>query len=141
MIGRREFITLLGGAAASPMAARAQQPGKRPTIGFLGSNASVWTPYITAFVERLRTLGWIEGRTIAIEYRWHEGRPERVAEVAAEFVGLKVDLIVTNEASVATFKQATSIIPLKFATAGNPVRIARHARPGGNLTGLANQTN
>src|SRR5262249_39217035 len=72
---RRGVIGLVGGAAAWPLAARAQQ-GKRPTIGFLGSNASVWAPYIAAFVERLRTLGWIEGRTIAIEYRWHEGRPD-----------------------------------------------------------------
>src|SRR5215470_14349530 len=141
MIRRRQFVALLGGAAAWPLAARAQQ-GKRPTIGFLGSNASVWAPYIAAFVERLRTLGWIEGRTIAIEYRWHEGRPERVAEVAAEFVGLKVDLIVTNEASVATFKQATSIIPIVFVLGIDPVGagvVASLARPGGNVTGLSMQ--
>ena len=139
---RRGFITLLGGAVAWPLAAHAQQPGKRPTIGFLGSNAAVWTPWISTFAERLRTLGWIEGRTIAIEYRWHEGRPERVAEVAAEFVGLKVDLIVTNEASAAIFKQATSIIPIVFVLGIDPVGsgvVGSLARPGGNVTGLSVQ--
>ena len=102
---RREFITLLGGAAVAwPLAARAQQPGKVPMIGFLGSDASAWSPWTAAFVERLRALGWIEGRTIAIEYRWSEGRPERVAEIAAEFVRLKVDVIVTNGDAVPNSK-------------------------------------
>src|SRR5262245_58679425 len=97
MMGRREFITLLGGAAAAwPIGARAQQSGKLPTIGFLGSDASAWSSWTAAFVQRLRELGWIEGRTIAIEYRWNEGRPERIAEIAAEFVHLKVNVIVTN---------------------------------------------
>ena len=139
---RRGFITLLGGAVAWPLAAHAQQPGKRPTIGFLGSNAAVWTPWISTFAERLRTLGWIEGRTIAIEYRWHEGRSERIAEVAAEFVRLKVDLIVTNEASAAIFKQATSIIPIVFVLGIDPVGsgvVGSLARPGGNVTGLSVQ--
>jgi hypothetical protein len=86
-MGRREFIILFGGAAAAwPLAARAQQPGKLPTIGFLGTDASNWGPYTAAFVQRLRELGWVEGRTIAIEYRWSEGRPSRNAEIAAEFV-------------------------------------------------------
>jgi putative tryptophan/tyrosine transport system substrate-binding protein len=99
MIGRRAFITLLGGAAAAwPLAARAQQAGKLPTIGFLGGDASVWSPWTAAFVQRLRELGWIESRTIAIEYRWSEGRPDRNAEIAAEFARLKVDVIVTNDA-------------------------------------------
>ena len=80
---RREFITLLGGAAAWPLTARAQQPGKLPTIGFLGAaTPSAWGPYTAAFVARLRELGWIEGRTVAIDYRWAEGRPERYAEIA-----------------------------------------------------------
>jgi len=79
---RRDFITLLGGAAAWPLAARAQQPGKLPTIGFLGTDASVWSPWTAAFVQRLRELGWTEGRNIAIEYRWSEGRPARHAEIA-----------------------------------------------------------
>jgi putative tryptophan/tyrosine transport system substrate-binding protein len=83
---RREFITLIGGAAALPLAARGQQPGKLPTIGFLGADASVFGPWTAAFVGRLRELGWIENRTIAIEYRWWEGRPERATELAAEFV-------------------------------------------------------
>jgi putative ABC transport system substrate-binding protein len=74
---RRQFITLLGGAAAWPLAARAQQVGKLPTIGFVGSNASSWGPWTAAFVVRLHDLGWIEGRNIAIEYRWAEARSER----------------------------------------------------------------
>jgi len=96
MIKRREFITLLGSAAAAwPLAAWAQQSGKLPTIGFLGqSTRSAGSEWVAAFVQRLRELGWSEGRTIAIEYRWGEGREERFAEVAAEFVRLKVDLIV-----------------------------------------------
>jgi ABC-type uncharacterized transport system substrate-binding protein len=144
-IGRRELITLLGGAAAWPVAARAQQSGRLPTIGFLGpithSAASEW---LAAFVQRLRELGWIEGRTIAIEVRWAEGRNERFAEIAAEFVRLKVDVIVTaGTAAVVTAKQATSVIPIVFAVAGDPVGtglVASLARPGGNVTGLSNQS-
>ena len=101
---RREFITLVSGAAAWPVVARAQQPGKLPTVGFLGTAASLWSPWTAAFVERLRELGWIEGRTIAIEYRWAQGRPERAAEIAAEFVRLKVDVIVTTGAAVAALR-------------------------------------
>ena len=99
-IGRREFITLLGGAAAAwPLAARAQQPAKVPTIGFLGAaSPSSRGQWVAAFVQRLRELGWSEGRTIAIEYRWAEGRSERYAEIAAEFVRRKVDVIVTHRA-------------------------------------------
>src|SRR5215831_10206027 len=97
---RREFITLLGGGAAGwPLAARAQQAGKLPTIGFLGTataTASGWTTWTAAFEQRLRELGWIEGRTVAIEYRWGEGRRQRFADIAAELVRLKVDVIVTN---------------------------------------------
>src|SRR5215831_12088354 len=93
---RREFITLLGGAAAWPLTARAQQPGKLPTIGFLGTDASVWSPWTAAFVQRLRERGWIEGRTVAIEYRWAEGSSKRATEIASEFVRLKVDVIVTG---------------------------------------------
>ena len=94
---RRAFITLLGGAAAWPLAARAQQPAKLPTIGFLGqSTRSAASEWVAAFVQRLRELGWIENRTVAIDYRWGEGREERFAEVADEFVRLKVDVIVTS---------------------------------------------
>src|SRR6478736_1448748 len=122
MIGRRKFITALGGAAAAcPLAARAQQPGKLPTIGFLGSNASAWSPWTADFVQRLRELGWIEGRTIAIEYRWSEGLPERNAEIAAEFVRLKVDVIVTNNFALSTLMQATEVIPLVFPLGTDPI--------------------
>jgi putative ABC transport system substrate-binding protein len=145
---RRTFITLLGGAAASrlvwPLAARAQQPAKLPTIGFLGANtASAQSQWTATFVQRLRELGWIEGRNIAIEYRWAEGRTERSAELAAELVRLKVDVIVTNgTASVVAAKQATSVIPIVFATAGDPVGaglVASLARPGGTVTGMSLQ--
>src|SRR5215475_2300512 len=119
---RREFVTLLGGAAAWPLAARAQQAAKLPIIGFLGStSASHQSQWVTAFGQRLRELGWIDGRTARIEVRWAEGRPERFAEIAAEFVGLKVDVIVTVGAAVLAAKQATSLIPIVFAVAADPV--------------------
>ena len=139
---RRDFIGLLGGAAAWPFAASAQQAGKLPIIGFLGSDAAGWRPWTDAFVQRLRELGWIDSRTVAIEYRWSEGRPERSAEIAAEFVRLKPALIVTNAGSVSTLKQATSVIPIVFVLSGDPVEgglVASLARPGGNVTGLSNQ--
>jgi putative ABC transport system substrate-binding protein len=142
---RREFITLLGGTAATwPLAARAQQPAKLPTIGFLGqSTRSAASEWVAAFVQRLRELGWIENRTVAIVYRWAEGREERFAEVAAEFVRLKVDVIVTSGTpAVLASKQATSVIPIIFATAGDPVGnnlVASLAQPGGNVTGLSLQ--
>ncbi|HJZ34159.1 MAG TPA: ABC transporter substrate-binding protein [Hyphomicrobiaceae bacterium] len=140
---RREFITLLGGAAAWPLAARAQQ-AKLPTIGFLGTSTPLnWNPWTAAFVQRLRELGWIEGRTVAIEYRWAEGRDERFAEIAAEFDRLKVDVIVTGGAAVLAAKQATSNIPIVFAIAVDPVGtglVASLARPGGNVTGSSGQS-
>jgi ABC-type uncharacterized transport system substrate-binding protein len=140
---RRQFIALLGGAAAAwPVAARAQQPAKLPTIGFLGAaTPASWSQWTGAFVQRLRELGWIEGRTIAIEYRWAEGRAERAAEIAAEFVLLKVNVIVTTGAAILAAKHATSVIPIVFATATDPVGtglVASLARPGGNVTGLSN---
>jgi len=140
---RRDFITLLGGAAAWPLAARAQQ-GKLPTIGFLGSGtAATQSQWTAAFVRRLRELGWSEGRDVAIEYRWAEGRNERAAEIAAEFVRLKVEVIVTyGTQSIFAAKQATTIIPIVFALPGDPVAtglVASLARPGGNLTGLSSQ--
>jgi putative ABC transport system substrate-binding protein len=140
---RREFITLLGGAAAAwPLAARAQQTAKLPTIGFLGqSTPVVETQRLTAFLKRLRELGWIEGHTVAIEYAWGQGSSERFAEIAADFVRLKVDVIVTSgTANVIAAKQATSIIPIVFAVAGDPIAnnlVASLARPGGNVTGLS----
>jgi putative ABC transport system substrate-binding protein len=141
---RRKFIAALGGTAfAWPLAARAQQSGKLPTIGFLGpANASGWSAWTAAFAERLSQLGWVEGRTIAIEYRWSEGRPERVAEVAAEFVRQKVDVIVTYGGAVTTLKQATAVIPIVFSVAIDPIGsglVANLSRPGGNVTGLSLQ--
>ena len=143
---RREFITLLGGAAAAwPFTARAQRGGKKlPTVGLLGaSTRSNWNHWTAAFVRRLGELGWIEGRTVAIEYRWAEGSSERFAEIAAEFVQLKVDVVVTVGSAVAAVKQATSTIPIVFAIAVDPVGtgiVASLARPGGNITGLSTQT-
>jgi putative tryptophan/tyrosine transport system substrate-binding protein len=141
---RREFLGLAGSAAAAwPLAARAQQAGTLPTIGFLGTTSpAAMSLWIAAFVQRLRELGWAEGRTIAIEYRWADGRPERYPEIAAEFVGLKVDVIVTTVPAVAALKQATSVIPIVFALGTDPVGgglIASLARPGGNVTGLSMQ--
>jgi putative tryptophan/tyrosine transport system substrate-binding protein len=137
---RRDFITLLGGAVAWPMAARAQQGGKLPTIGYLGADASAFSPWTAAFVAHLRELGWIENRNIAIEYRWSEGRTERYAEIAAEFVRLKVDVIVTVGSAVPTVVQVTTAIPIVFAVAIDPVGnglVASLAKPGGNVTGLS----
>ena len=141
---RRDFITLLGGAAAWPLAARAQQP-KMPVIGLMGSGSAAAQSHLTAaFLQRLRELGWTEGRNLRIEYRWGEGRNERFAEIAAEFVRLKVDLILThNTPPTLAAKQATSVIPIVFATAGDPVGtgiVASLARPGGNITGLSGQS-
>jgi putative ABC transport system substrate-binding protein len=140
---RREFITLLGGAAVAwPLGARAQQAGKLPTIGYSGGGTPLTeSQRVAAFVQRLRELGWTEGRTVAIEYRWAEGHNERVAEIAAEFVRLKVDVIVTYATPpTLAAKQATSAIPIVFAVAGDPVGtglVANLARPGGNVTGLS----
>ena len=140
---RRDFITLFGGAAAAwPLAGLAQQAGKLPTIGFLGADASAFGPWTAAFVAHLRELGWIEGRTVAIEYRWSQGRTERYAEIAAEFVRLKVDVIVTVGSAVPTVKQVTAVIPIVFAVGIDPVGsglVANLAKPGGNVTGLSLQ--
>ena len=130
---RREFISLLGSAAAClPLGVRAQQAGKLPTIGFLGQNTrSAGSEWTAAFVQRLRELGWTDGRTIAIEYRWGEGREERFASVAAEFVRLKVDVIVVSGTpAVMASKRATSTIPIVFATAGGSGRQSSCRQPG-----------
>jgi putative ABC transport system substrate-binding protein len=144
-VNRREFISLLGGAAAWPLAARAQQPGKLRTVGFSGqSTRSAESELVAAFTQRLPELGWMENRTITIEYRWSEGRTERFAQIAAEFVRLKVDVIVASGTpQVLAYKQATSIIPIVFARVGDPVAnglVASLARPGGNVTGLSVQS-
>jgi putative tryptophan/tyrosine transport system substrate-binding protein len=139
---RRAFITLLGGAAATwPLAARAQQASKRPTIAYLLISASSDAPWRVAFTERLRELGWTECRNVAIGYRWSEGRAERVAEIAAELVQQKVQVIVTYGGAVATLKQATTSIPIVMV-ANDPVGsglVASLSRPGGNVTGLSLQ--
>ena len=142
---RREFITLLGGAVAAwPLVARAQQAGKVPIIGFLGSGTpATQGQWVAAFVGHLRELGWIDGRNVASEYRWAEGRTDRFAEIAAEFVGMKVAVIVTwGTEPVLAAKKATSAIPIVSAIMGDPVGnniVASLARPGGNITGLSTQ--
>src|SRR5262249_7394179 len=133
-VKRREFITmLLGGAAAAwPFAARAQQTGKLPTIGFLGTTTpSAWSQWVAAFVQRLRDFGWIEGRSIAVEYRWAEGRDERFVEIAAEFVQLKVDVIVTSGTALLAAKQATSPAYVAFAQQPAEIGIVSTLRPEG----------
>jgi len=139
---RREFITLLSGAAVAwPLPVRGQQARKLPTIGLLGSaTPSSWGPWIAAFVQRLRELGWTDGGNVAIEIRWGEGRSERFAEIAAEFVRLKVDVIVTGGNAALAVKQGTSVIPIVLAVAADPVGsglVESLARPGGNVTGLS----
>ena len=143
-IDRRRLVAGLGGAAAWPLAVRAQQAGKLPIIGFLGADASAFSPWTAAFVARLHELGWIEGSTVAIEYRWSQGRTERYAEIAAEFVHLKVDVIVTVGSAVPIVRQATASIPIVFAVAIDPVGsglVASLSHPGGNVTGLSIQAN
>jgi ABC-type uncharacterized transport system substrate-binding protein len=141
---RRRFLMLLGGAAGWPVAASAQRPTKLPTIGYLGSStASAQSHWVAAFVQRLHDLGWIDGRTVAIQYRWAEGRTERFQEIAREFARLKVDVIVTSGTAPAlAAKQAASNIPIVFAVASDPVGnnlVSSLARPGGNVTGLSIQ--
>ena len=146
-MNRRAFMSLAGGAAATwPIRARAQQQqtAKLPMIGLLVSGTpATHGLWVNAFVQRLRELGWIEGRTLAIEYRWAEGNYARFAEIGAELVNLKPSIIVTNgNATVAAVKQMTSSIPIVFAVAGDPVGtglVASLARPGGNVTGLSIQ--
>jgi putative ABC transport system substrate-binding protein len=140
---RRNFISLAGAAAAWPLAARAQQ-SKVPTIGYLGSGTpSSSRTWVVAFVQRLHELGWIEGRSLTIEYRWAEGLSERLAEIAAEFARRRVDVIfaVGTEAALAA-RQATATIPIVFPVAGDPVGsglVVSLAQPQGNVTGLSNQ--
>jgi putative ABC transport system substrate-binding protein len=138
---RRELITLLGGAAAWPLAARAQQAGKVPRIGFLGAATAASTnpAQLAGLRQGLRDLGYVEGRNIIIEYRWAEGNYERLAELAGDLVRSNVDVIVTagTPGSLAA-KRATMTIPIVMANAGDPVAaglVASVARPGGNITG------
>jgi putative ABC transport system substrate-binding protein len=143
-MNRREFIAGLGAVVASSALTQAQQQGKIPTIGFLGAlTPAIESQRVAAFVMRLRELGWVDGRTVAIEYRWAEGRSDRVAAIAAELVRQGVDVVVTaGTPAVSAAKQATSIIPIVFAVAGDPVGnglVDSLARPGGNITGLSSQ--
>jgi putative ABC transport system substrate-binding protein len=142
---RRDFVTLLGGAAALPLAAQAQQSTRVATIGFLGATSrSTQGQIASELVQRLRELGWRDGQNLVIEVRWAEGRPEQYAKIAAEFVSLNVDLIVTYAVpAIRAAKQATSTIPIVFAAASDPVEndlVASLAHPGGNVTGLSTQS-
>jgi putative ABC transport system substrate-binding protein len=139
---RRDFIAVAGGAMVWPAVASAQQAGKLPTIGFLGANPTLFAPWTASFTARLRELGWIDGRTVAIDYRWSEGRTERYAEIAEEFVRREVDVIVTVGSAVPSVMRATDVIPIVFAVAIDPVRsglVSSLPNPGGNVTGLSLQ--
>jgi putative tryptophan/tyrosine transport system substrate-binding protein len=140
---RREVVVLLSQAAAFlPLTARSQQANRLPTIGFLGPDKRSWSSWIAAFENGLRKLGWIQGRTVAIEYRWSQGRPERVAEFATEFVQQKVDVIVTYGGAVAILKRTTTSIPIVFAIAADALGsgiVTNLAHPGGNVTGFSNE--
>jgi len=139
---RREFLGILVGAAAAPLAARGQQPATLPTIGFMGAGTqSGWSRWTAAFVQRMADLGWIEGKTVAIDYRWADGSSTRYEEIAAEFARLKVSAIVTVGGEAA--RQATSSISIVAALSGDPVAqglAASMARPGGNFTGMSIQS-
>jgi putative ABC transport system substrate-binding protein len=138
---RREFIALLGGAAAWPCMACALEVAKQRHIGILGTDPTVWKPWAAAFVTHLRELGWTAGDNVAIEYRWTKGISERVSEIAAPFVRQNVDVIVTYGSAVTVLKQATTI-PIVFAVAFDPVRsglVPSLAHPDGNVTGMSIQ--
>ena len=141
LMERRQFIRgLCSGLVAWPLAAYAQQIDQPQRIGILGADATVWKPWMAAFIARLRELGWIVGENIAIEYRWAEGISRRVSEIAAEFLRQDVDVIVTYGTAVPLLKQATTTIPIVFAVAYDPVRdglVQSLAHPGGNVTGMS----
>ncbi len=139
---RREFIALIGAAATARGDAAHAQSEKVPVIGVLSTNETANGPLLAAFVHRMAELGWIDGKTIAIEYRWSEGSPTRAAEIAAEFVHRKVDIIVTSGIAAAIVKGATSNIPIVFPASNDPIGgglVTNLARPGGNITGLSNE--
>jgi putative ABC transport system substrate-binding protein len=141
MIRRRDFITLLGGAAAWPVTARAQQPGRVSRIAYLGTSAAALEgPFVDAFLQTLRGLGHVEGKTFVIDYRWAEGEDDRLPDLAVELVRLKPDVIVTTGTpGTLAAKRATDTIPIVFASSGNPINtglVASLNRPGGNVTGF-----
>src|SRR5262249_31163949 len=140
---RRDFIALIVGASATwPATTFAQQTGRLPTVGFLGASAAGFAPWAAAFAARLRELGWVEGNTVAIEHRWSEGRPERYAEIAAEFVRQKVDVILTVGSAVPIVRQTATATPIVFAVAidpGGSGLVASLAKPEGNVPLLSIQ--
>ena len=136
----RFILTLALGVLSAPLAAAAQQPAKTPRLGMLRTGSpSDRVEEIEAFRKGLRDLGYVEGQTIAIEFRFAEGREDRLPELAAELVRLKVDAVVANGAvAIRAAKQATTTIPIVMAEVGDPIRtglVASLARPGGNITG------
>ena len=138
---RRDFITFLGGAAGWPLAAYGQQAGKLYRIGFLWEGPDVFPNEIEAFRQGLSALGYVEGRNLTIEYRWGEGKPERMLALAKELVRLKVDIIMApSSIYTEAAKQATSTIPIIFMSHADPLgtgHVASLAHPGGNVTGLS----
>jgi putative ABC transport system substrate-binding protein len=140
---RREFVGVLGSAAFWPLTAHTQQPTKQPIIGFLGTGTqSAWSRWTSAFIKLLGELGWIETRTIAVEFRWAEGREERYSDLVADLIRQRVDVLVVGGGAVAAARQATSTVPIVFALASDPLGsglVASLARPGGNVTGLSTQ--
>src|SRR5215470_355189 len=141
LMRRREFITLLGGVAAIPFAAHAQQAGKIHRVGLLWDGPDVFADEIEAFRQGLRDLGYVEDRNLVIEYRWGKGKPDRMQALAEELVRLKVDVIVApSSIYTEAAKQATSTIPIIFMSHAEPIgsgHVVSLARPGGNITGLA----
>jgi putative ABC transport system substrate-binding protein len=145
MIRRREFLCGLGGAAAWPLAARAQQRQRVRRIGVLfpgDENDPVWKPRVSAFIQALAGLGWIDGRNVRIDLRWYSDDINRIRALAQELVGLQPDVILTNGSAAAiAVQRETRTIPIVFASAGDPVAIGlvpRLDRPSGNVTGFGN---
>jgi putative tryptophan/tyrosine transport system substrate-binding protein len=143
IIGRRELIAALGGAAIWPFSARAQEGGRKYTIGIFsaGNEQAVNPAFNAAFFGALRELGWVEGKNVAVEYRYAENRPERLPELAADLVQRKVDVIAAaGTLAPLAAKRATTTIPIVMTAAGDPLGsglVASLARPGGNVTGVS----